>query len=93
MKTRFIVRYLNKNSKKLLQKLPAITEKQRGLTKGDRVAGYLPNIPETVLFMLAANKHRRGLVLVFPGFWGTGCGGPIWANRTQSFDHHRRLLL
>ncbi len=30
--------------------------KQQGLQKGDRVAGYLPNMPETVVAMLAASS-------------------------------------
>ncbi len=28
----------------------------KGIIKGDRIAGYLPNIPETIMFMLAASS-------------------------------------
>ena len=34
-----------------------------GVGVGDRVAGYLPNIPETIIAMLATTALGRGLVL------------------------------
>ena len=35
-----------------------------GVGAGDRVAGYLPNMPETIVAMLAATRARRDLVVV-----------------------------
>jgi acyl-coenzyme A synthetase/AMP-(fatty) acid ligase len=32
-----------------------------GVRPGDRVASYLPNIPQTVIALLAATSHRRDL--------------------------------
>ena len=44
--------------------------KAEGVQPGDRVAGYLPNLPETVVAMLAATSHRateaRNLLLRRP---------------------------
>ena len=34
---------------------------------GDRVAGYLPNLPETVIAMLATDEPRRDLVVLLAG--------------------------
>ena len=38
-----------------------------GVGAGDRVAGFLPNLPETVIAMLAAGESRRDLVVVLAG--------------------------
>ncbi len=42
--------------------------KQWGVTKGDRVAGYLPNMPETVAAMLAATVHGAVWTACSPDF-------------------------
>lgn len=42
--------------------------KQWGITKGDRIAGYLPNIPETVAAMLAATSHGAIWTACSPDF-------------------------
>jgi acetoacetyl-CoA synthetase len=42
--------------------------KQWGITKGDRVAGYLPNMPETVAAMLAATSHGAVWTACSPDF-------------------------
>lgn len=42
--------------------------KQWGVTKGERVAGYLPNIPETVAAMLAASAHGAVWTACSPDF-------------------------
>lgn len=42
--------------------------KQWGVSKGDRVAGYLPNMPETVAAMLAAAAHGAVWTACSPDF-------------------------
>ena len=42
--------------------------KAAGIEPGDRVAGFVPNMPETVAAMLATAGHRRHLVLLLAGF-------------------------
>ncbi len=46
------------SQKELKQTVAKIAQylKSKGIEKGDRVAGYLPNIPETIFFMLAATS-------------------------------------
>ena len=46
--------------------------KQWGVTKGDRVAGYLPNMPETVAAMLAATSHGAVWTACSPDFGTQG---------------------
>jgi acetoacetyl-CoA synthetase len=46
--------------------------KQWGITKGDRVAGYLPNMPETVAAMLAATSHGAVWTACSPDFGTQG---------------------
>jgi acetoacetyl-CoA synthetase len=46
--------------------------KQWGITKGDRVAGYLPNMPETVAAMLAATSHGGVWTACSPDFGTQG---------------------
>ena len=42
--------------------------KQWGVSKGDRIAGYLPNVPETVASMLAATSHGAVWTACSPDF-------------------------
>lgn len=42
--------------------------KQWGVSKGDRIAGYLPNMPETVAAMLAATSHGAVWTACSPDF-------------------------
>lgn len=46
--------------------------KQWGIVKGDRVAGYLPNMPETVAAMLAATAHGAVWTACSPDFGTQG---------------------
>ena len=43
----------------------ARTLRAAGVGPGDRVAGFMPNIPETVMGMLASRQHRRLMVVLF----------------------------
>ena len=47
------IRHISKNELKSTVAKIAAFLKKNGIKKGDRVAGYLPNIPETIMFMLA----------------------------------------
>ena len=40
--------------------------KDLGVKPGDRVAAYLPTIPETVVALLATAPHRCRVVMLFP---------------------------
>ncbi len=63
-----------------------------GVTTGDRVAGYLPNMPEAVTGMLAASEPRCDLVLVLARFRRAGRARPVRPDRAEG-AHHRRWLL
>ena len=54
-----------------------------GVTTGDRVVGYLPNIPEAVIAFLADGEHRGRLERLRPGLFGQGSAGPVRAARTD----------
>ena len=64
-----------------------------GIAPGDRVAAYVPNIPEAVIAMLGADIPRRDLVVVLAGVRRAGRAGPLRPDRAQDPRHRRRLLL
>ena len=39
-----------------------------GVVAGDRVAGFMPNLPEAIVAMLATDQPRRNVVVVLPDF-------------------------
>ena len=43
--------------------------KKKGIKKGDRVAVYLPNVPETVIVMLASSSIGAIFSSASPDFW------------------------
>ena len=50
---------------------------------GDRVVGYLPNIPEAIIAFLATASRRRGLERLRSGLLGEGRAGPARAARAR----------
>ena len=54
-----------------------------GVGRGDRVAAYLPNIPETLVAFLATAEPRRGLVVVRAGVRHPRGGRPLRADRAE----------
>ena len=64
-----------------------------GVQPGDRVAGYLPNIPETVIAMLADDEPRRDLVFVLAGFRRERRARPLRADHAEGAVRGRRLSL
>ena len=64
-----------------------------GVGEGDRVAGYLPNLPETLIAMLAADRARCHLVVGLAGFRRTGRARPLRPDRAQGADLRRWLLV
>ena len=68
----------------------ALTE--LGLVKGDRVAIYMPMIPETIVAMLACARLGAPHTVVFGGFSAAGAPQPDHRLR-RSNGHHRRWRL
>ena len=64
-----------------------------GVGAGDRVAAVLPNMPETVVAMLATREPRRDLVLVLAGLRRAGRARPLRPDRAEGAVRGRRLLL
>jgi hypothetical protein len=64
-----------------------------GVVKGDRVAAYLPNLPATVVAMLAAASDRRHLLLGLAGFRRAGRARPLRPDRAEGPVRLRRLLV
>ena len=64
-----------------------------GVGAGDRVAGYLPNLPETMIAMLADRQSRRHLVVVLAGLRRAGRARPLRPDRAQGAVRRRRLLV
>ena len=66
---------------------------ESGIKPGDRVASLLPNMPETIAFMLATVSLGRDLVVGLAGF-RAGCGRrPARPSRAEGPRHLRRLLV
>ena len=66
----------------------ALTE--LGLVAGDRVAIYMPMIPEAIIAMLACARLGVMHSVVFAGYLGVGAAGTDRRRRGQAGDHHRR---
>ena len=64
-----------------------------GVGKGDRVAGYMPNMPETVVAMLATTSIGATWSSRLAGFRRAGGRGSIRPDRAESAVQRRRLLL
>ena len=64
-----------------------------GRRPGDRVAGYLPNVPEAVVAFLGAASHRRGVVLLRPDFGTRAVARPVRPDRADRAGRGRRLPL
>ncbi|MEJ0070339.1 MAG: AMP-binding protein [Pseudomonadota bacterium] len=64
-----------------------------GVTEGDRVAGYLPNMPEAVIAMLATTSLGAIWSSASPDFGTKGVLGPIRPDRAQGAVRRRGLLL
>ena len=64
-----------------------------GLKPGDRVVGYMPNMMETAIAMLAATSVGRHLVLLCHRYRIAGSPGSPGTNRAQGPFYSQRLLL
>ena len=64
-----------------------------GVAKGDRVVAYLPNVPETVIAMLATASIGRHLVELRPRVRRLQRGRPLRPDRAQGAGRGRRLPL
>ena len=69
----------------------AQTLRSHGVTAGDRVVGYLPNIPEAVIAFLGDREHRRHLERLRAGLFRQGRAGPARPARAGRPGHRRRL--
>ena len=67
--------------------------RQNGVAPGDAVAAYMPNIPETVIAMLAASAVGAVFSVVLNGFWNGKRGAAAGAGRAQNSFRRRRLCL
>jgi acetoacetyl-CoA synthetase len=67
--------------------------KAAGVTHGDRVAGFMPNMPQTIIAMLAAVSLGAIWSSSSPDFGIKGRAGPFRPDRTQGARYCRRLLL
>ena len=64
-----------------------------GVERGDRVAAYLPNVPETVIAFLATREHRRDLVELRARVRRAHGDRPLRADRAQGAARDRGLPL
>ena len=64
-----------------------------GVARGDRVAAYMPNVPETVVAFLACAIDRGGVVELRPRVRHADRGRPLQADRAEGADRHRGLPL
>ncbi len=67
--------------------------KEAGVGPGDRVAGFMPNLPETDHRDARRGFARRHLVLVLAGFRHQRRRRPLRPDRAQGAVHGRRLRL
>jgi len=63
-----------------------------GVKTGDRVAIYMPMIPELPIAMLACGPHRRSAYRRLRRFFGRGAGRPDRGCAGQGPDHRRWWL-
>ena len=64
-----------------------------GVTRGDRVAGFLPNVPRGRGADARDRRAGRGLVVVLAGLRRGGCGRPVRADHARGAARRRRLPL
>ena len=64
-----------------------------GVGRGDRVAAYMPNVPETVVAFLACASIGAVWSSCAPGVRDADRGRPLQADRAEGADRHRRLPL
>ena len=64
-----------------------------GVGPGDRVAGYLPNMPEAIIAMLATASLGAIWSSCSPDFGVAGRARPLRPDRAQGAVHRRRLPL
>ncbi len=67
--------------------------REHGVGEGDRVAAYLPNIPETVAAFLATASLGAIWSSAAPEFGARSVDRPLLADRAQGAAGHRRLPL
>ena len=65
----------------------------QGVQPGDRVAAYLPNVPETMVAFLAVRQHRRGLERLRARHGHARRARPLPPDRAQGADRRRRRAL
>ena len=68
----------------------ALTE--LGLVAGDRVAIYMPMVPEAIVAMLACARLGVMHSVVFAGFSAIGAARPDRGRHGQDGHHHRRAV-
>ena len=51
-----------------------------GVDKGDRVAGFVPNMPRKYYCHVGHDIYRRNLVIVLSRLWNQRCSGPFQPN-------------
>jgi hypothetical protein len=64
-----------------------------GVTRGDRVVAYLPNIPETIGRLPRRSQHRRHLVGLLAGHGAHRGGRPLPPDCAEGADRRRWLPL
>ncbi len=64
-----------------------------GVEPGDRVAGFVPNLPESIVGALGSAADRRRVVLVLAGLRRPGRAGSIRSDRAEGPRVRRRLRL
>ena len=70
----------------------AMSLRAAGVQVGDRVVGFMPNMPETIIAMLAAHQHRSNLVFLLTRFRDKGCARSIRPDSAQGHIHGRWVL-
>ena len=71
---------------------PRTRSNELGVAAGDRVAIYLPMVPEAVVAMLACARIGAPHTVVFGGFSADALRQPDRRRRRQAGDHRRRRL-
>ena len=64
-----------------------------GIAAGDRVAAFMPNMPETIVALLGRHGARRDLVVVLARLRRAGRARPLRPDRAARPLHRRRLLV
>ena len=67
--------------------------KEEGVIKGDRVAAYMPNMPETVMMMLAASSIGAIFSSASPDFGVDGVLDRFGQIEPKILNYYRWLLV